>query len=458
MSLISFPLGRPLKLLLLISPYQRFLNKIATGGVLLMCSALVALLWANLAPGNYHHFWHTDLTFSLGSLSITKSIQHWIDEALMTLFFFTVGLEIKREILIGELAQLRRAVLPVAAAVGGMIVPALIYLFFNSGSEAAAGWGIPMATDIAFALAVLSFVDKRIPFGIKIFLSTLAIVDDLGAVLVIALFYTKTIYWQYLFVSLGFLVALGIINFLKINKTLPYALLGFGVWFSILGSGIHATVAGVLVAFFIPAIARHNTDNFIEKVETYVAKIECPNGMCGRTILVDQTHLSAVQAIEVACHNTLTPLQRLEHSLNSWVALLILPLFALANAGVTFSDLQVVAALTHPVTLGVVFGLLLGKPIGIFLFTFLASKILRAPLSKDVTWLHIAGASVLAGIGFTMSIFIGGLSFSNPEHIELAKFGIILGSLLSGALGVIILSFGSSPNKKMKSHGDGLKD
>ncbi len=445
MATVPFPLVRPLKILFLISPYQQFLKKIATGGVLLMGSALVALIWANLSPSSYHHFWHTDLTFSLGPLSISKSVQHWIDEALMTLFFFTVGLEIKREILIGELAQLRRAILPVAAAAGGMIFPALIYLFFNSGSEASTGWGIPMATDIAFALAVLSFVDKRIPFGIKIFLSALAIVDDLGAVLVIAIFYTKTIYWQYLFASLGFLLALGIINYLKINKTLPYALLGVGMWFVILGSGVHATVAGVLVAFFIPARGRYNTDNFIEKVQTYVAKIECPDGTCGHTRLVDQTHLNAVQAIEVACHNTMTPLQRLEHSLNSWVALLILPLFALANAGVVLGGLDVKAAFTHPVTVGVALGLLIGKPVGIFVFTFLTSKILRAPLSKGVTWIHIGGASILAGIGFTMSIFIGGLSFTNPEYIELSKFGIISGSLISGGLGLAVLYFSGQP-------------
>jgi len=445
MAKVSIPLVRPLKLLFLISPYQQFFKKIATGGVLLMGSALVALIWANLAPSSYHHFWHTDLTFSLGSLSISKSVQHWIDEALMTLFFFTVGLEIKREILIGELAQLRRAVLPVAAAAGGMIFPALIYLFFNSGSEASAGWGIPMATDIAFALAVLSFVDKRIPFGIKIFLSALAIVDDLGAVLVIAVFYTKTIYWQYLFASLGFLLALGVINSFKVNKTLPYALLGIGMWFVILGSGVHATVAGVLVAFFIPARGRYNTDRFIDKVQTYVAKIECPTGTCGHTILVDQTHLNAVQAIEVACHNTMTPLQRLEHGLNSWVALLILPLFALANAGVVLGELDIVAAFSHPVTVGVALGLIIGKPVGIFLFTFLTSKILRAPLSKGVTWVHIGGASILAGIGFTMSIFIGGLSFTNPEYIELSKFGIIFGSLISGGLGLTVLYLSSRP-------------
>lgn len=445
MHTVPFPKVKPLKLLLLISPYQQFFKKVATGGILLMCSALVALLWANMAPEHYLHFWHTELTFSLGPLSITKSIQHWIDEALMTLFFFTVGLEIKREILIGELAQLRRALLPVAAALGGMIFPALIYVFFTRGSDASSGWGIPMATDIAFALAVLSFVDKRVPFGLKIFLSALAIVDDLGAVLVIALFYTQTIYWNYLFFSLGFLLCLGLINYMNINKTLPYALLGVGMWFVILGSGVHATVAGVLVALFIPARGRYNTDYFVEKVQTYIGRIECPSGTCGHTLLVDQTHLNAVQAIEVACHNTMTPLQRLEHSLNSWVAMLILPLFALANAGVVLGEMDIAAAFSHPVTVGVALGLLLGKPVGIFLFTFLTSKLLNAPLSKGVTWLHIGGASILAGIGFTMSIFIGGLSFTRPEYVELSKFGIIAGSLLSGALGLTILYFSGRP-------------
>lgn len=448
MARVSLPLIRPLKILLLISPFQHFFKKVATGGMLLMCSALVALAWANVAPENYLHFWHTDLSLSLGPLSISKSLQHWIDEALMTLFFFTVGLEIKREILIGELAQLRRAVLPVAAAIGGMVCPAVIYLLFNSGTEGASGWGIPMATDIAFALAVLSLLDRRVPFGIKIFLSALAIADDLGAVLVIALFYTKTIYWQYLLLSLLFLLALGITNYLKVNKTLPYALLGVGIWAVILGSGIHATIAGVIVALFIPARGRYNTDRFINKVQTYIGKIECPTGTCGHTILVDQSHLNAVQAIEVACHNTMTPLQRLEHSLNSWVALLILPLFALANAGVVLGDLDVSAAFSHPVTLGVMLGLVLGKPVGIFLATFLASKILNAPLSKDVTWIHIGGASILAGIGFTMSIFISGLSFPDPKYVELSKFGIILGSLLSGGLGLTVLFFSSRPQSR----------
>jgi Na+:H+ antiporter, NhaA family len=437
------------KLFYLINPFQQFLKKIVTGGVLLICSAAIALLWANLATSSYHHFWHTDLTFSIGSLSISKSMQHWIDEALMTLFFFTVGLEIKREILIGELAHWRRAILPIAAAAGGMIVPALIYLLFNINSpEASQGWGIPMATDIAFALAALSLISKRIPFGVKIFLSALAIVDDIGAVLVIAIFYTKTIYWQYLVVALAFLLALGIINLLNIKKTLPYAILGIGMWFVVLGSGIHATVAGVIVAFFIPAKGKYNTDTFIKEVNSYIRKITCPTGTCGHTILLDQTHLNAVQAIEVSCRHTLTPLQRLEHSLNSWVALIILPLFALANGGVVLGEIDMVAALTHPVTMGVSLGLIIGKPIGIFLFTLLASKTMRAPLSKGVTWFHIGGASILAGIGFTMSIFISGLSFPDPNYLELSKFGIMIASMVSASLGLTVLYFSSRPVTK----------
>lgn len=441
-----FKLARPMKLLYVISPFHHFFKKVATGGALLLCATVLALLWANLASHSYHSFWHTDLTITLGPMSISKSVQHWIDEALMTLFFFTVGLEIKREILIGELAHWRKALLPIAAAIGGMIVPALIYIYFNKGSAAAAqGWGIPMATDIAFALAALSLISRRVPFGVKIFLSALAIADDIGAVLVIAIFYTKTIYWQYLFVSLGFLLALAVINYFHVKRTLPYALLGAGMWFAILGSGVHATVAGVIVAFFIPAQGKYNTDKFIENVHNYLEKIKCPTGTCGHTILIDQTHMNAVQAIELASHHTLTPLQRLEHGLNSWVALLILPLFALANAGVVIGEVDMIQALTHPVTLGVSMGLLLGKPLGIFFFTFLASKIMKAPLAKGVTWFHIAGASILSGIGFTMSIFIAGLSFPDPDLLELSKFGIILGSLVSAALGLALLTLTSRP-------------
>ena len=442
-----FSAVNPTKILYLISPFRHFLKKIVTGGFLILSATVVALLWANIAPHSYHKFWHTQLTISLGALAISKSMLHWIDEALMALFFFTVGLEIKREILIGELSSLKKAALPVAAALGGMIFPAAIYFLFNSGSDAAHGWGIPMATDIAFALAALSLLRNKVPFGVRIFLSALAIADDIGAVLIIALFYTQTIFWHYLIIAAGFVLALWIINLLGVNKTLPYALLGIGIWFAILGSGIHATVAGVIVAFFIPAKGKYDTGTFLKETQTYLDKIQCQGRTCGHTILLDQTHLNSVQAIELACRNTLTPLQHLEHSLNNWVALLILPTFALANAGVIFDGFDIVTAISHPVSLGVALGLMAGKPLGIFIFTFIASKLMRAPLSKGITWVHILGASMLGGIGFTMSIFIAGISFKNSSYMELAKFGIIVGSFISAIMGLSLLYFTQKTEK-----------
>ncbi len=430
-----------LRVMALVGPFQRFVRKIATGGFLLFAATALAIIWSNISHESYHAVWHADFSLRLGPLEITKSVKHWIDEALMTLFFFTVGLEIKREMLIGELASFKRALLPVSAAVGGMIVPALIYTLLNYGTPAAKGWGIPMATDIAFALAVIAILGHRIPFGVRIFLSALAIADDIGAVLVIALFYTQTIAWSYLLVALLLLGGIILANMLWVRYTLLYVLLGIGVWFAVLGSGIHATVAGVIVALLIPAQGRYDTATFIQKVSKFLDKFDCDSNSCGFTVLINQQHLTIIQNIENACHHTQTPLQRMLGALNSWVALVILPLFALANAGIYMGDLDIHAALVSPITLGVFFGLVIGKPVGIFLFTFVASKLLNAPLARGMTWPHILGASMLGGIGFTMSIFIGGLSFTRPEFIELSKIGVIGGSVISGVLGLSLLSF-----------------
>ncbi len=428
-------------------PFQHFVKKVITGGFLLFTAAHIALLWANVASESYHHLWNTKLALGLGPYVLSKSLHHWVGEALMALFFLTVGLEIKREILIGELSSVKKAVLPVAAAIGGMVVPALIYLIFNGSSETAIGWGIPMATDIAFALAVLSLLGKRIPFGLKIFLSALAIADDLGAVLVIALFYTKTISWSYMGLSVIFLALLILANIFWIRNILVYSILGVGLWFTILGSGIHATVAGVLMAMCIPARGRYATDTFIQEVSTYLDGFGCATGKCGgHTIMLNQSHLSAVQAIEIACHRTASPLQRLEHALNGWVAYLILPLFALANSGVKIDGTALGEALTHPVSLGIMLALFLGKPLGISLFSYIFAKLLKIPLTAGVTWLHIIGASMLAGIGFTMSIFISDLSFSSAHLSELAKIGIIGGSMLSSIFGFGLLLFVSRNN------------
>jgi NhaA family Na+:H+ antiporter len=428
----------------LVGPFQRFVRKGATGGFLLFASTLLALLWANINHESYHAFWHTELSLQIGPYHVSRSIVHWVDEALMTLFFFTVGLEIKRELLIGELASPKRALLPVAAAIGGMVIPALLYALVNFSTPAAKGWGIPMATDIAFALAVLSLLKNRVPLGVRIFLSALAIADDIGAVLVIALFYTQTITWLYFFIALFFLGCIALANMLWIRYTLLYVVLGFGVWAAILGSGIHATVAGVVVAFLIPAQGRYDTATFLQKVSRYLDKFDCDSESCGFTVLINQQHLTIIQNIENACHQTQTPLQRMLGSLNSWVALVILPLFALANAGIYLGNMDMATALSSSVSLGVILGLVLGKPLGIFSFTFAASKLMKAPLSRGVTWGHIFGASMLGGIGFTMSIFISGLSFTDAKLLELSKFGIIVGSLISGVLGLLFLTLISS--------------
>ena len=429
----------------MLEPFQRFFRKIVRGTVPLFAATVVALVWSLLSYTSYHHVWHTEMTITLDHFQITKSLVHWIDDALMALFFFTVGLEIKREMLVGELASLKKALLPVCAAIGGMLVPAAIYTVLNYNTPATSGWGIPMATDIAFSLGVLAVLQMRIPLGLKVFLSAFAIADDLGAVLVIALFYTESIVWHYLLLSGLFLVGLAIANFFWIRSALIYAILGICIWFTILGSGIHATVAGVIVAMFIPARGRYDTDTFITEVDRLLQEFQCEPDSCGYSILLNPQHLNAAQGIEIACRDVLTPLQRLEHGLHSWIAYLILPLFALANAGFTLKGVNIAAAIGHPVTLGITLGLVLGKPIGITLFTYLAYRILKTPLPSGVNWSHIIGASILGGIGFTMSLFISSLSFASHEFVGYSKLGILAGSVVSGILGLVVLRLRTKP-------------
>ena len=297
-----------------------------------------------------------------------------------------------------------------------------------------------MATDIAFSLAILSLLGARIPLGIKVFLTAFAIADDLGAVVVIALFYTASINLSYLGAAGFVLVLLFIANLLWLRHVLTYIVLGVALWVCILASGIHATVAGVLVALFIPAKGKYNTDVFVQKVRHYLDPIAFGGQADEDAILLNKTHLNAVQAIDLACRDVETPLQRFEHGLQSWIAMGVLPLFALANAGLTVGGLNIGAAIAHPLTLGVALGLLLGKPAGISLFTFLSVKLLRTPLMQGITWRQIVGVSFLGGIGFTMSLFITGLSFSEPELIEHAKLGVILASVIAATVGYFLLS------------------
>lgn len=433
----SFANGKitPVKLA---GPFQKYLKKMVNSSFLLILAAVSAVIWANLSYDSYHHFWKTDITFSIGHHSLTKSLSHWIDEALMVLFFFSVGLEIKREILVGELASVKKAILPIMAAIGGMVVPALIYMAFNYNTQTAIGWGIPMATDIAFSIAILAILGDKIPVGVRIFLTALAIADDLGAVLVIGLFYTSSISVYYLLIALFFLLCLTVANILWIRWTIVYVFLGFGLWFAILSSGIHATVAGVLVALFIPAQGKYDTQTFLDKIKAYINRFECQKE-CGYTILVDKNHLNAVHDIEMACHDVETPLQRLDHGVHAWVSYFIVPLFALANSGIVLSGINIGESLTHSVALGIICGLVIGKPLGIMIFTFISVKMFKTTLTNGVTWMHLIGASCLAGIGFTMSLFISGLSFTRPEIIEISKLSIVVGSLISAFLGLTIL-------------------
>ncbi|BHH85662.1 Na+/H+ antiporter NhaA [Desulforhopalus sp. 52FAK] len=424
------------------SAFQYFFNKISQAGFLLLGAAVIALIWSNLDGAGYNHFWHQELAISFAGMTLSHSLVHWVNDGLMTIFFFTVGLEIKREMLVGGLSDPKRAALPVAAAVGGMVVPALIYFYFNTGLNSISGWGIPMATDIAFSLAVLSTLGSKVPFGLRLFLTAFAIVDDLGAILVIAFFYTPSIDMYAL--GAAFLVtgALFLINRFGVRHSFPYAILGILLWFAVSEAGLHATIAGVVTAMFIPSKGKYNTDLFLEMVSKRLEEISCKGGSCGQSILVNRNHLDAVQDINLACKEVETPLQRLEHSLSSWVGYLILPIFALSNGGVSLVGMEPMTALTHPVTQGIGFGLVLGKPIGIFIFTYVVAKLLNTELIQGTTWSQILGVGLLGGMGFTMSLFISNLSFSPGLLLEYSKVGIMLGSFFSAALGYALLRWG----------------
>jgi NhaA family Na+:H+ antiporter len=419
-------------------PINEFMHAEASGGVVLIVCALAALVWANSPwADSYTALWGTKITIGPEGYAISETLLHWINDGLMAVFFFVVGLEMKREVLVGELASLRLAALPIAAAMGGMIVPALIYVSINLGGPGAGGWGVPMATDIAFALGVLALLGSRAPTSLKIFLTALAIVDDLGAVMVIALFYTAEVSWEWLRVGAAFLGALVVANRLHVRHPIPYALLGLGLWVAFLESGVHATIAGVLLALTIPARTRMDSDGFLRRGREILDEFDRA-GEEGLHILSSGGQQAAVAELESACERVQSPMQRLEHALHPWVAFGIVPLFALANAGVAFGG-GFVDALTEPVTLGIVAGLVVGKQVGVILFAWGVVRLRLADLPEDVGWRHIYGAGLLAGIGFTMSLFIGSLAFGEGALLDAAKTGILLASLLAGMAGWLVL-------------------
>lgn len=373
--------------------FRNFFNSEKTGGILLLFCVVFSLAIANSNSGKaFEQLLNTNLGFNLGNTQLSYTISAWINDGLMAIFFLLVGLEIKRELINGELSNVKKASLPILAALGGMLVPAFIYWIFNSGTPTANGWGIPMATDIAFALAIIAMLGKNIPASLKIFLAALAIADDLGAILVIAVFYTEQIHWQELYIAAAIVAALFTLNYFKIKSLWFYLLPGIFLWYFMHHSGIHATIAGVLLAFTIPT---NNT-------------------------------------------SILSPLEKLEHALTKPVNFLIMPIFALANTNITFEK-GMIEGLTSYLGLGILLGLFIGKTVGVSLFSFLAVKLKLAKLPTSTNWKHVIGVGMLAGIGFTMSIFVSMLSFSNPQYIVTAKFAILCTSVFSGVVGFLFL-------------------
>jgi NhaA family Na+:H+ antiporter len=416
-----------------------------------MLATVAAIVIANspLAEA-YHHILHSHIEVGGQVLELDYSIHHWINDGLMSVFFFLVGLEIKRELMVGELSSVRKATLPAIAALGGMVVPALFFYALNKGTPTADGWGIPMATDIAFALGVLALLGDRIPLGVKVFLTALAIVDDIGAVLVIAIFYTADINMVALGIGVFVLALAAFANHLDVRSSLVYFFLGFIVWVAFLKSGIHATIAAILMAFVIPATTRNTGSDLVARIELITARLKAI-GLPQDTKMNTDEQEHAISALKDTIEHSQAPLQRIEHDLHGPVTFLVLPIFALANAGVTLEG-NIAEEIMSPLALGVIFGLLLGKQIGITTATWLAVKLKVADLPKGVTWRQIHGANILAGIGFTMSLFVASLAFTDPVHIAEAKMGILAGSLLSGVLGYLFLA-GSSASDGDESEG-----
>ncbi|WP_028295736.1 Na+/H+ antiporter NhaA [Olivibacter sitiensis] len=428
-----------------IYPLQRFIQQEKAGGIVLGLSVIIALFLAN-SPWSeqYFRFLEHKLGFQFdGNSFLEYSILHWINDGLMAIFFFVVGLELKREIVGGELSSPRKALLPIGAALGGMLVPALIYLSLNPSGEVHGGWGIPMATDIAFALGVLYLLGNKVPLSLKVFLTALAIVDDLGAVCVIAFFYTSDISISSLLIGLGFVAIMLIGNKMGVRNILFYAVLGIvGVWTAFLLSGVHATIASVLAAFTIPADVEIKENTYIQKIQHYLNKFKAidPNDRIP-TLTAEQLHI--LEEVKADTYQAIPPLQRLEHAMHPFVTFAVIPIFALANAGVSLAvDLE--QLFSTNVALGVALGLLVGKVVGVVGFTLLLIKLKVAPFPNGFNRRNLFGLGLLASIGFTMSLFVTSLAFDSTEYMAQAKIGIFTASLIGGTLGYIVL------NKKKK--------
>ena len=418
--------------------FQRFFHSEASGSILLLLATVFALAWANSPWADlYQRMLHVKLGFTIGGWIFSMSAAHWVNDGLMALFFFVVGLEIKRELLVGQLSTFRTALLPVAAAMGGLVAPALIYAWLNAGGPGERGWGIPMATDIAFALGVLALVGPRVPVGLKVFLTALAIADDLGAVLVIAVFYTERVNVMWLGVALGSLALLYMATRLSVRRYGAYFILAGGVWAGMLGSGIHATVAGILVALTVPVRAGIEPGAFLATLRGKLDKL-ARGTLTRESMIRDAEQMEAIEELGIATLDFLPNGFAIERYLHPVTAYFVLPVFALFNAGIRL-DGRIQETLLQPVSLGIVLGLFFGKQLGITLTSWIAVKTGQAELPLGVTLGQLYGVSILGGIGFTMSIFVGGLAFPEGPLLSAAKLGILAASTVSGVIGFAVL-------------------
>jgi NhaA family Na+:H+ antiporter len=413
----------------LTEPFVRFLHVASAGGVVLVATSLAALALANsgFAEG-YLALWKTPLGFEIGDFSMRHSLQHWVSDALMPIFFFVIGLEVKRELVLGELRDPSRATLPMVAALGGMVVPAGLYLAFQLGEPGEAGWGVPMATDIAFVVGCLALLGSRVPHPLRVLLLSIAIVDDIGAILVIAIGYTESIDVGWLVVAAAALGVVVLLSRLGVRSVGAYVVVGAFVWLGLHESGIHATIAGVVLGLLTPARA-HVSTGLLGVTQQRLRML-----LRGEGLAAARDRRGAVRNLELVAREAVSPLERLETRLHPWSTFVVLPLFALANAGVVIEA----DAVRDPVGLALAAALVLGKPVGLVLFSALAVALGIARLPEGVGWSVLTGAGFLAGIGFTMSLFIAGLAFQ-PPIIDAAKLGVLMGSVIAGALGMAVL-------------------
>lgn len=419
-----------------LKPIEKFLKVELSGSNLLFAMTFLALVWANSPfSESYHELWHHKLTIGIGDFVLSKSLLLWINDGLMAIFFFVIGLEIKREILVGELTSFRKASLPIFAALGGMAGPVIVFLLINNKAETVQGWGIPMATDIAFSLGILQLLGKRAPISLKIFLTAFAIIDDIGAVLVIAIFYSSDIHVNLIIISLSIWLSLLVMGLLKFYSKYIFLIAGFIIWVLLLKSGIHPTLAGIMLAFTIPVQQRKKVKEFMGEIQSSIG-ILCKEEPANKKGFLTHEQLEAANELDDSATAIKSPLQHLETKLHGWVSMIIIPLFALANAGITF-EREMFANIN--VSLAIALALILGNVAGITLMSFLTLKLKIADLPDNTNFKHIFGMAFLGGVGFTMSLFISNLAFVDEALINAAKLGILAGSLVAGILGYTMI-------------------